>query len=149
MSDAPPTTLAHPNRDLSQYHKVRSRAARLQTELAEERKVLEQDIADLRRKYHQRVQERVDKMEDYEDAMYDFRRKAQRHLRREIRRVESRGLDQDRERRAVQKLMAAYEAHVNPDDDLSRSRRASMAASLGGGGPMGNVVMTLGLPPPF
>jgi hypothetical protein len=109
---------------------MRSKAARLQQQLSQEQATHQRRVEELEAEFHDRMNDRMEKMEDYSDAMYDFRRQAERHLRREIRRIRKKKLPRDREEAAVGKLMEAYEAQVHPQDDLASEQRAAMESAL-------------------
>ena len=108
----------------ARYRELRDTTAKLYASLYESRAHLHAKWVRVRDKHMRENRDMVKCIYDNDDKMYDYRRRAARHLCREITRTrkqcQHQKLDRRREERAVEKLTVAYDAHVNPDDMLRR-----------------------------
>ena len=130
--DAPDTRSAVLETRLEEYHAARRRAARVHQALKQKRTAHKQRLAELDRKFEREIEEHLVAAEDADDALYDFRRHATRVLRQEVRRIRRKNLPPDQEKRRIDRVAAAFDAQVHPDDELTALQRAAVQGSMGG-----------------
>ena len=132
-----------------QYRRIRDRTATLQDDLLREEEEFEQQarrvMQQMRMDFEARTADKRDRVEDAQEELATFERRAKRALRSGLRKIyTSRDMDDAAKEQAAEELQHKFRTALRPDDRLHRQQQERIRAMmppglvqmLGGGGGM-------------